>query len=410
MGTKSILHGKLQYSIAVVLIYLLGRTIPLPFVEVDNGSFFSMGLQGFINSAMGNTVGQNSILTLGFMPYMTSGIVLQVIQLSSGGDSKRTSPKTIYKLTLFATLAVAILQGVIRSWEMQLQIIPGISNILVRVLVVLEMVAGTFVVVHLAEQNSVWGIGGQSLLIFINVLDGLRGSLMTWAMELGGGEGDVMSKFFSTILVLALVGMTILLTVAFERGEWHEQVKRLSIDNAFAEDSYIAIKMNPVGSMPVMYGMAFFSLPVYLLYLIDHIKPGIPFVTYWIQNLNLDSISGLLIFAAVLFLLTFALSNVYINPRDASDDLKKNGDYIVDVKPGKDTKRYLAKTITFASVASSLMMSLVVIGPMIYKVSKHSSSQIFMLPMSIMIMTSILLNILDEIKMLKVFEKYKPFL
>lgn len=61
-------------------------------------------------------------------------------------------------------------------------------------------------------------------------------------------------------MLIAGMGAVILIyliMVLLESGEFRNTVRRVGINNKYAEDDYLAIRLMPVGTMPVMYVMSF---------------------------------------------------------------------------------------------------------------------------------------------------------
>jgi preprotein translocase subunit SecY len=260
-----------------------------------------------------------------------------------------------------------------------------------------EMVAGAYLILWLAENNKRYGIGGQTALILVNILDGLMGTL----------EGATLQNLVLPLFVSAVV---LVIVIVMENAEKRIPLQRISIHNIYADRNYLAFKLNPIGVMPVMFSSAFFMLPQMALAGLQFLFPEDPRIAEWREQMTLTAPLGIVTYMVILYILTIGFSMVFINPSDLTEQFLKSGDSIRDLHPGKDTKRYLTRQLLVISIGSATMMAVCLGVPMCLQMWNIMDSSLSMLPSSVMILTGIWCNLYQEIRSVKNLDAYQSFL
>ena len=405
--TENILAGRMAFSLMIVVFYLLGRNLQIPWTIRSDEAM--NGIQGLSLEILGNSRSRTSLFSLGLMPWVTSMIIVQVFQKLSRDRHEKKSPAKANRIMLILTMVIAVLQAGINAAEMEYKSFPGISRTVLLVLTAVILIAGSFAIKWLSNRNTEWGVGGQGLLIAINTL---------------GSFGRTGAAFRNEVLSAELVGEAVLLTgkaallilvilillLAMEGAEFRTTVRRVTINNRYADDDYIAVRLNPVGTMPVMYVMSVFTLPYYGLKLLDRMVPNRLWIQRGMQILNLNAASGVIIFAVVLWGLTVVLSEIFVGPEDIADSLMRQGDYLDDLEPGRQTRSYLAGQTRIASFFSAAVTSALVLPMLWLHAVRGSFSSFYMAPMTVMILAGMVMSLLEEVKVYRTMEQYRPFL
>ena len=273
----------------------------------------------------------------------------------------------------------------------------GTGLLLAQTVAGLEMVTGVMVILWLSERNKKYGIGGQTALIFVNILDGIRATL-------SGANADNIAL----PLVLSLVVMMVVLLM--ENTEFRIPLQRISIHNIYADKNYLAIKLNPIGVMPAMFSTAFFMVPQLLITVLNWVFPKNETILWWQHNMNMSKPLGMIVYIAILYGLTVGFSRVFVNPRELTEQFLKSGDSIENIRAGKDTKCYLSKIITRISLFSAAVMSVCLGIPLWLQYKGNIDNVLVTLPSSIMMMTGIWCNLYREMVAIKEMDDYKPFI
>lgn len=405
--TENILAGRMAFSLMIVAFYLLGRNLQIPWTIRSDEAM--NGIQGLSLEILGNSRSRTSLFSLGLMPWVTSMIIVQVFQKLSRDRHEKKSPAKANRIMLILTMVIAVLQAGINAAEMEYKSFPGISRTVLLVLTAVVLIAGSFAIKWLSNRNTEWGVGGQGLLIAINTLGSFGRTGAAFRNEVFSAE-SVREAVLLTGKAALLILVILILLLAMEGAEFRTTVRRVTINNRYADDDYIAVRLNPVGTMPVMYVMSVFTLPYYGLKLLDRMMPNRAWIQRGMQILNLNAKSGVIIFAVVLWGLTVVLSEIFVGPEEIADSLMRQGDYLDDLEPGRQTRSYLAGQTRIAAFFSAAVTGALVL-PMLWLHAVHGSfSSFYMAPMTVMILAGMVMSIMEEVKVYRTMEQYRPFL
>ena len=405
--TENILAGRMAFSLMIVAFYLLGRNLQIPWTIRSDEAM--NGIQGLSLEILGNSRSRTSLFSLGLMPWVTSMIIVQVFQKLSRDRHEKKSPAKANRIMLILTMVIAVLQAGINAAEMEYKSFPGISRTVLLVLTAVVLIAGSFAIKWLSNRNTEWGVGGQGLLIAINTLGSFGRTGAAFRNEVFSAE-SVREAVLLTGKAALLILVILILLLAMEGAEFRTTVRRVTINNRYADDDYIAVRLNPVGTMPVMYVMSVFTLPYYGLKLLDRMMPNRAWIQRGMQILNLNAASGVIIFAVVLWGLTVVLSEIFVGPEDIADSLMRQGDYLDDLEPGRQTRSYLAGQTRIAAFFSAAVTGALVLPMLWLHAVRGSFSSFYMAPMTVMILAGMVMSLLEEVKVYRTMEQYRPFL
>lgn len=393
----SIIRHKLIYTILILLVYFLGKSLPL--YGVDVSSFIDRGVdaEALLTQTISGDIYQCSLFALGISPYMMSSIFVQIAVSFRSSESKaRISPKKKNRMILAMTVVLAVFQAFSRVQELPFMETGGLL-LLAKSVAMAQMTAGVILILWLSVRNKKYGIGGQTALIFVNILDGMTATL----------KGHAVRSLIAPVIVSLAV---ILVMLVMENAEKRIPVQRISIHNIYADKNYMAIKLNPIGVMPAMFSMAFFMLPQMIFSGLSWLMPGNVEVAWWQQNMSLSRPLGVAVYIFILYCLTIGFSRVFINPKEITEQFLKSGDSILNLHAGRDTKRYLSREIGRISFLSATVMSICLGIPMVLQFVGGMDSTLVMFPSSVMMMTGIWCNLHREVAAIRDLEAYRPFI
>ncbi|GIM81974.1 preprotein translocase subunit SecY [Salinispora arenicola] len=378
------LRKKLLFTIGIIAIYRLGAALPSPGVSYTNvqkcidATQGTTGVLNLLNLFSGGALLQLSVFALGIMPYITASIILQLLtvviprleQLRKEGQAGQAK---ITQYTRYLTLGLGVLQAsafvaLARSGQLfqnqcdQFPIIPqgtGIPDWLTLSILVMTMTAGTGVVMWLGELITDRGVGnGMSVLIFTSIAARLPAE--GWTIK----ESQGWAKF---MLVIALVLVIITAVTFIEQSQRRipvQYAKRMIGRRMYGGTStYIPLKVNQAGVIPVIFGSSLLYLPQLALQFFDQTDPGRTQV--WIQNNLVDPTSP--IYIVVYFLLIIFFTYFYVsitfNPTEVADNMKKYGGFVPGIRPGKPTADYLDFILSRITLPGALYLAVVSILP-----------------------------------------------
>lgn len=403
MRGHSILRGRIEYSALIVLVYLLGRSISIPWVVYQEPENVGNGIQALIGSFLGSSISTTSLFSLGLTPWVTAMVVVSVFQKTVQDKTQKRSPGQSNRKILVLASFLAVVQALIGAGKMQYRSYGNLRVTELWLLTAAVLVGGSFLIRWLVGRNTAWGIGGQALIILVNIL----GNLRTMAAEVIRTAGE---RPVRLLLILA-AGLVIVLAMLFlEGGEFRNTVRRIGINNLYAADDYIAIRLTPAGTMPVMYVMSFFTLPYYVLLVLRIFLPGSAWIDEGLSVLNLNQTAGVWIFGGLLLVLTVVLSVIMVGPGEIARNLEQQGDYLDYMEPGRETALHLFGQTVTAALFSGVVTWLLVIPPLFARAAQGSSSGLYMAPMTIMVAAGMAAELLEEARVYRTMESYRPFL
>ena len=379
----------------IVGVYCIGRSIPLYGIDM---SMYEGSLDAgmILEQSVGGDIYKCSVMTLGISPYMISTIFVQIINACRSSEAKaKVSAKKMNKLTLVMMLLLSIIMAVLRLDE--LKFYPESVNALTMTVAVAEMVTGAFIILWLSARNKYYGIGGQTVFIFINILDGIMITLKS------AGEEDITVPVIVSVLIAVIM-------LFMENSEKRIPVQRISIHSIYADKNYQAIKFNPVGVMPVMFTSAAFMVPRMVIGVLHKDFPDNATIAMINEDMSLDKVLGIGVYIGILFLLNIIFSYLMINPKDMTEQFLKSGDSLTGIHPGNDTKKYLRKHILQICLFSSVVMGGCVLASLILQMKGVVASTLAMLPTSFMILMGLWSSLYKEGEAVIHTDSYRTFI
>lgn len=376
---------------------MVGKNLPLYGINIDAYMNQSIEAEDFLLHTLSGDIYQCSVFALGISPYMISSIIVQIISACRNSDKKsKISPKKMNHISLGLTFTIAVFQAFVRVYELEFNVTSH-RILLTRSIAGIEMIAGVMIILWLASRNKKYGIGGQTALIFINLMESVMANLR--------------GREFSELVIPVTVSLCVAFIMLFmENTEKRIPLQRISIHNIYADKNYLAIKMNPIGVMPAMFSTAFFILPRLMVTGLLILFPDNTNLLWWDSNLTLSNPVGMVVYIAILYALTIGFSTIFINPKDMTEQYLKSGDSLLDIHAGRDTKRYLRRSIGSISFVSATVMSLCLGIPLYLQYIGKYDSTLVMLPSSAMMITGIWCNLYRECCAVHNLEAYKPFI
>lgn len=404
---KSIIYKKIVYTSMMSLIYLVGRRIPLPLVDLSKTqSVFSNNMAlDFTSYITGGNMSQSSIFSLGLGPWMTTMIIWGFISMSERLNINKMPEKKVQLWQNFLIFVIALVQalGVVSMTRFD-ESVAFSENYLNIWIVTIFVMAGSFLLMFLANLNTVHGIGAMSPIILVGMISSMPARIISSMQDLP----KELMWILIVIGVLTLFGMV--MTIMFELAEIRLPLERIMIHNDFLEKSYIPLKLNSAGGMPFIFATSIFSLPQLLVSALNIWFPENTWIASFVAQLNLTNIIGIMLYAVIISYLTMGFSNMSIQPEKLAKNLRKNGDYIPNVKPGKETLRYIKRHVNQIVKISIVFMLIIAVWPLLFGLFFEIGQGLLTLPGSVVILISMFFNMFNQYSAMKMLNRYKPIM
>lgn len=400
------LRKRIILTLSLVLIYRIGSFIMLPGVDATAVLEYTAqkksdnALESLLSLFSGGGFTNVSVMALGIMPYISASIIMQLLgmavpavqKMQNEGESGR---KQINTYTRILTIIICAVQA--PSYiSLYASSIPGAlpaATSLWWTTAVASMIAGSMFAVWLGERITDRGIGnGVSLLITVGIISRLPSSFVSEMVH----NANFPLKIVLEIIVFMLIVLGTILIVQGVRKIPLNTAKRVVGSRAVDEQgarSYLPLKVNASGVMPIIFAQAIMTIPV----MIFSRSGDNGLIQYALGDTHGISYNGLLALLIIVF--TYFYTAIMINPRKMADDLKRSGTFIPGVRPGEETADYIDSLISRITLPGSIFLALIAILPSIaYAANITSGFEYFFGGTSLLIMVGVVLDTLQQIE------------
>lgn len=420
------LRKKILFTIFILAIYQIGGLIPAP--GIDREAFTSLisnwgQLGSMMDIISGGGLYSATIFAMGITPYINSSIIIQLLtvvfpslqEMSKDGEAGK---KKMQKIVRFTAIGLALLQACMFTWTTRTALTGTLPKALNAVLVVLAFTAGTCLIVWLGERINEKGIGnGVSLIIFTGIVTRLPSmvkSAYNNSASLSGKIGNAFLGITVGVLVfiaIAAVLVAIIVFVLFVQNAERRipvQYSKKTVGRKLygGQSSYIPIKVNQSGVMPVIFSMSILSLPnmigTIFLSKYDNV------VANWFKNFGTSPWYYILDFVLIIAF-TFFYSLIQFNPGEISNSIQKNGGFIPGIRPGKPTKEYILKTASRLNWIDGLFLAFIVLVPTLVG-TLIKMQNVWFAGTSVLILTGVANDLVTQIESQLVTRNYRGFL
>ena len=345
-------------------LFCLGTTITIPWASA---LYQELGFLEIFNLMSGGGLRSFSIFALGVSPYITASIITQLLQMDIIPYFKElkeegyTGRQKINRITRYLGIIFAFIQGYILT----IVYMKGMSSLdILKTTVV--MTAGTCFLLWLGDQVTTKGIGnGISLLIMAGIIQSMPSMFVTTFQSLvtSGSYSTVVGSLLFALFVMVYI-LIILGVVFIQLAERRVPIQYSNRTNSAygAQTSYLPIKLNAAGVMPVIFASTLITIPTTIVNLIGN-ESAINFVNNYIVY---TSPTGFLLYVVLILFFGYFYTFMEMNPEEMSKNLNKNGGYIPGVRPGADTTDYISKVIGRLTIVGSIFLVIIAGLPIIF--------------------------------------------
>ncbi len=372
------LRRKILFTLFIIAAYRLGSQVPVPGIDFDaivslrEQASSTGGVLALLNLFSGGALTNFAIFALGIMPYITASIIIQILtvaiprfeQLQQQGA---VGQRKLTQYTRYLTLGIAFVQatgitfifgrgqGTALGNTAGVIVIPDFTFNRVA-LVILSLTAGTALLMWMGELISQRGVGnGMSLLIFASVVstipfDGAR---------LLAVQGTV----YLAAAIIVATGMMVAI-IFIEQGQRRipVQFSRRQVGRRLygGQNTYIPLKVNQSGVIPVIFASSILFLPVLLSNVANWGWLQTAVDDYLTQP---DNIAYILFFGGLIVGFAYFYTAISFDPVRQADNIRKQGGFIPGIRPGPQTERYLARVLNRITLPGAMFIAAVALLP-----------------------------------------------
>ena len=368
------LRVRIYFTLGMLFIFVLGISIRVPGTTELSQNFDFLQL---INTLGGGALNNFSIFALGVMPYITAQIILQLLEmdivpyLTDLSKQGATGRQKLNQIARYMGIFFAFIEGYAFAYAL-LGKHGGSPAEYLYIAVVLT--AGTAFLLWMGDQVTRKGLGnGVSLIIMGGIIATLPQMFIDVFTDtvVFTGSAQAITLGIIKFFLFVIVYLAIVVGVVFEeRSERRIPIQYANKSTSYGNNaqSFMPIKINAAGVMPVIFASALSMIPSVIAMAFQNNAT----VTLIVQKyLTYNTPVGFVIYIALIFLFAYFYTFVAIKPEEFSKNLQENGGYIPGIKPGEETKQYLTKVLSRITILGGTFLSILAALPIIF--SKLSS-------------------------------------
>ena len=371
------IQRKILYSLVMLLFYRLGSHIPISGIDLSdlNNLVNSNSLISFIDLFSGGSLSRFSIFALGILPYINASIIMQLMsfvipELKSIMEEGEAGRKRISQLTRYITVVLALIQALVIAFGFKAFILPNVSFSFFLVYSVVGLVAGACLVMYIGELMTENGIGnGASLLIFIGIISQMPFYIKNTYGLVQSGTSPI--SVFSMIAVLIFIIFAIVIIQEAQRKIGVQYAKRVVGRKMYGgQSTFIPLRLIQGGVLPIIFASALLQFPL----VISNFIPVEVIKTFFAKYYTYDGVLYNGLFCFLIFFFTYFYTAISFSPSELSQNIKKYGGFIMGVRPGKPTEKFLESIVTKLTFFGATFLSLIALIPIIAAATTNVNS------------------------------------
>ncbi len=370
------LRQRIVFTLIALLAVRVGSFITIPGVDVtllkDAAASNQGTIFGLYDMFVGGAFSNAAIFALGIMPYISASIILQIAgvvlptlqKLQREGEDGR---RKINQYTRLLTVPIAALQ----AWGVTVKIAqttvgaggasvvpdPGFFFTISSILI---LTAGTVGLMWIGEQITDRGLGnGISLIIFIGIIARFPTAIMQEIGLIDAGSRLLVVDLVLLTFLLGIIAAVILITQGARRipVQYAKRVVGRKVYGGTTQ--YIPLRVNTAGVMPIIFAQSILFVPATFASFFPDSK-------FWqgvAQSFSETSPLYAVIFGLMIVFFTYFYTAIAFNPKEVSDNMKRNGGFIPGVRPGEATSEYIENILTRITLPGAIFLALIAILP-----------------------------------------------
>lgn len=423
------LRKKLLYTLLIIVIFRLGCAVPVPFLDAkalsglgENGSIFS-----YLDMLSGGALSKGTLFSLSIQPYINASIIVQLLtyalppleNLSKEGEEGR---KKIQKITSFVALAISLVMSYAYYLTMRnmggISYTTGFDGVFTAITIIAAFTAGSSLIVWLGNLVNESGIGnGISIILFAGIVARVPSDIVGMLKQCQLNPNYYFLVFAILVIYVLMIGFIVLMNNA-ERRIPIQYAKRVVGRKQYGgQNTHIPIKIAMSGVMPIIFAMAFMSIPQTIEMFVARPDPNL----YDSWTFGQKFYNGFLNFfgsysawyAVVYFILIIAFNYFYVsmqyNPIEIANNLRQSNGGIPGIRPGKPTSDFIQRVLSKITLIGAVCLGLIAVFPIFFGMA-FPAMKMSMAGTSILIIVSVALETVRTLESQMMMRHHKGFL
>jgi preprotein translocase subunit SecY len=272
----------------------------------------------------------------------------------------------------------------------------------------LTVTTGSMLLIWIGNKITQWGIGnGISLLIFAGIVARFPEAMSVLFRSISAG---VLNPI--VVLVVFVMFLVVVALVVYEE----QGVRKIPVNYAKrvvgrkmygAQSTYIPIKVNPSGVIPVIFASALLSFP---LQIATTLGPEVRWLAAFANWLNPQGAPYLIIYALLIIAFAFFYTQVSMNPVEMAKQIRENGGSVPGVRSEK-LEEYLTRVLNRIVLPGSIFLAFIALIPTLVQKFFNFPSTVAMLfgGTSLLILVGVDLDTMRQIEGVMKMHHYDGF-
>lgn len=415
--TTNLLKQKILKILGLLILIRLGLYIPVPNIDLDifSQNQVSNPLFGFAKNLTGSSF--LGVGSLGILPYINSSIVIQLLtpvlpalerlQKEEGELGRQQISKYTRYLTfgwafiLSASIAFFLVKPIVFNW-----------SIFLALKIIVALTTGSMLSMWFAELITNENLGnGSSMIIFINIIGSIPANFNEFSQNLANTSSitSIITTTAVFTLYLFIVCMIVLVQESYKKIDI-VSARQLNFNSTEKDpqsselkNSYIPIKLNQGGIMPLVFSTTIATL---LFYPLQIFLTGV----FGAMGIELTGVLTLVSFFLNLVLVIFFSSFyalIVLKPKDLSENLTKLAYSIPGLKQGKETTQYLEQIISRLAFMGGIFLAFLALFPFVLSGLFHFN--VFKNLTSLVILVGVITDVSSQIRGYLISQNYENF-
>ncbi|MEI7578718.1 MAG: preprotein translocase subunit SecY [bacterium] len=447
------IRKKILFTIALIIVYRVLAAVPMPGVDISKLFSNAFGGGSPLNSIFtiitGGRLDSPSVVAIGIGGYINASIIIQLLssvipkleELTKEGERGK---RIINQYTRMIAVPLSMVQAyVIYTVVKNLQQTQGVDIVAANIsafdviVMVGTLTAGSIILMWLGELITEYGIGnGISIILTIGILASLPSLVkkdlsfisQDWQLLKDGNLYVLWNSNFKLIYAI-LIGIVILVAWVVYITEADRKIpiqyaRRIRGAEGMSS-SFLPLKINQAGVMPVIFASAILTFPQIIAQLLLAATKSGTWLYSFATKINTSflgknnfsgdlksfvSYEALYFFFIIIF--AYFYTFVTFKPSETSDNLKKSGGFIPGLRPGKATENYITQILLRLTFVGSLFLGGVALLPSLIRFTEKGQTLYILSGIggtSILIIIGVILETIRQIKSLTVSKSYDQY-
>ena len=368
------LRKRIYITLFCLGLFALGSSVTIPWATQI---YQDLGFLEIFNIMSGGGLRSFSIFALGVSPYITASIITQLLQMDiipyfkDLKDQGYTGRQKINKINRYMGIIIGFFQAYVLCIAYM-----GSASVFVQLKTALVMTAGTAFCLWMGDQITNKGIGnGQSMLIMAGIILSMP-SIFTGAyygFVTSGTYETALGIFFFCLFILVYILIIVgIIWIQLAERRIPIQYANKSTSAYGAQNSFLPIKLNSAGVMPVIFASILTTIPATIVALTKN-QNAIDFVNKYILY---NTPTGFVLYIILILFFGYFYTFMVMNPDEMSKNLNERGGYIPGIRPGEDTSNYISNSIGKLTLVGSIFLVILAAIPIIFSLIFGLSSQV----------------------------------